>query len=153
MDFKKSVWSGYRGDCWVTRKGMWKAQIGYAGCTHCLGHFEKELDAAHTYDKAARVNHGDRARCNFNKTGGRTNHKGNKSFGSGYIKFKIMDLQREHEASLEAGGSNPKHKSQPPKRKARAKEAPPKLPKESPFLSLQNKLGMLDVLANVSTMM
>ena len=79
--------SAFRGVCWDTRKRKWKAQIGHLGETIYLGHHGTETSAALRYDEAARGLHGSRARTNFDPSGYRTKHLGNRSDGSGYKKI------------------------------------------------------------------
>lgn len=60
--FKNNT-SSYKG---VSRHGkQWQARIRINHVPTCLGTFSSEIDAAHAYDEAARIHHGDFARTNF----------------------------------------------------------------------------------------
>jgi hypothetical protein len=62
--------STYRG-VWLKRDNKWAAQITYDGKQRSLGYFADEEEAAKAYDRAARAQHGEKARrcrmqLNFN---------------------------------------------------------------------------------------
>ena len=57
--------SGYRGVTWSKGTGMWVANIGTKDGQRYLGAFRDPIDAAHAYDAAARLYHGETARLNF----------------------------------------------------------------------------------------
>jgi hypothetical protein len=60
---KKSS-SGYKGVCWANDKKKWVCRI-YCGRYYHLGYFACPVEAAKTYDAAARIHHGDFAKTNF----------------------------------------------------------------------------------------
>lgn len=62
---KKSNTSGYKGVSWSNLMGKWRAYIRINGRHTHLGVFENKIDAAKTYDEAARQHHGEFARLNF----------------------------------------------------------------------------------------
>jgi len=57
--------SKYKGVCWNKRNRKWAAAIRFENKTYYLGYFDNELDAAKTYDEAARRLHGAFASLNF----------------------------------------------------------------------------------------
>ena len=57
--------SKYKGVSWHTYKKRWGAQITTYGKTYHLGYFKDEIQAAKTYDEAARKYHGEFAALNF----------------------------------------------------------------------------------------
>lgn len=57
--------SKYKGVCWYSREKRWAVRIHADGKTIPLGHFKDEIQAAKTYDKAARKYHGAFAALNF----------------------------------------------------------------------------------------
>jgi hypothetical protein len=57
--------SKYRGVSWSKSNKKWQAQIYFDGKKHHLGYFEDEEEAARAYDRAARVQHGEKAQLNF----------------------------------------------------------------------------------------
>lgn len=57
--------SGYKGVSWHKRTKKWRADIRNENRQRSLGSFDNALDAAHAYDRAARVMHGEFARLNF----------------------------------------------------------------------------------------
>jgi hypothetical protein len=57
--------SRYKGVCWHKRDGKFQAEIKINGKSKFLGMFTDELDAALTYDSAAREHFGEFACCNF----------------------------------------------------------------------------------------
>ncbi len=61
--------SRYKGVAWLEREGLWQAQIRIDDKPKRLGLFDDELDAAHTYDQAAREVWGLEARVNFPRPG------------------------------------------------------------------------------------
>lgn len=61
--------SRYKGVAWLEREGLWQAQIRIDDKPKRLGLFDDELDAAHTYDQAAREVWGAEARVNFPRPG------------------------------------------------------------------------------------
>ena len=63
--YTKSGSSKYKGVSWKKDNGKWSARIGLNNKSIFLGNFEKELDAAKAYDKAAKKYHGEFACLNF----------------------------------------------------------------------------------------
>ncbi len=61
--------SRFKGVAWREREGAWQAQIRIDDKPMLLGLFDDELDAAHTYDQAAREAWGLEARVNFPRPG------------------------------------------------------------------------------------
>ena len=57
--------SKYKGVCWYSREKRWAVRIHADGKTIPLGYFKDEIQAAKTYDKAAKTYHGDFAALNF----------------------------------------------------------------------------------------
>lgn len=57
--------SQYKGVCFRPRLNKWEARITHNAQTITLGHFDNEMDAATSYDTAARKYHGEFARLNF----------------------------------------------------------------------------------------
>ena len=57
--------SGYRGVYFRKDSGRWRAQISVNGKQIHLGHFNDPIEAAHAYDSAARIHHGEFAQLNF----------------------------------------------------------------------------------------
>ena len=57
--------SRYKGVFWETWSGKWRARIVAEGKNHSLGRFYDEIDAAETYDIAARHFFGEHAWLNF----------------------------------------------------------------------------------------
>ena len=57
--------SKFKGVWWHKSHNKWGAQIMTDGKLNHLGSFEKEVDAAKAYDKAAKEFHGEFARLNF----------------------------------------------------------------------------------------
>jgi len=55
----------YKGVSWHTKSNMWRVRIGYDRKTISLGYFNSDIEAAKTYDEAAKVYHGAYARVNF----------------------------------------------------------------------------------------
>lgn len=56
--------SRFKGVHWDTRDKAWRAQIHVNGSKMSLGYFYTEVQAALAYDRAARKNFGEHARCN-----------------------------------------------------------------------------------------
>lgn len=56
--------SGYKGVSWYKRDAMWRASVQVAGNTIFLGSFTSNVDAAHAYNFAAIVLHGEYAQLN-----------------------------------------------------------------------------------------
>lgn len=54
----------YKGVCWCNTRCRWRGYITYRGSHHFLGYFEKEIDAAKTYNEAALYYFGDFANLN-----------------------------------------------------------------------------------------
>jgi hypothetical protein len=57
--------STYKGTHWHRRDKKWHARIKANGHRYFLGCFNKEIDAAKAYDKAAKIYHGQFASLNF----------------------------------------------------------------------------------------
>lgn len=57
--------SKYKGVCWATSQGQWKASIRKFGKRVNLGFFDDEVDAARAYDAAAKELFGDFANLNI----------------------------------------------------------------------------------------
>jgi hypothetical protein len=57
--------SKFVGVSWDSTRDMWRAQICNSGRNFALGRFRSEVEAAKSYDRAARRLHGEFARCNF----------------------------------------------------------------------------------------
>lgn len=62
---KKSRRSLYKGVSIDAERGLFKAQIGIAGQTFCIGRFSTEIDAARAYDAAAKKYFGEFAYLNL----------------------------------------------------------------------------------------
>jgi hypothetical protein len=62
---KSNTYSRYRGVSFSKRKQKWFAAIRANGRKLWLGYFSDEIDAAMTYDRAARKYHGEFAQLNF----------------------------------------------------------------------------------------
>jgi len=62
---KRDAHSRYRGVTWSKRKNRWLVTIRYDGGRKFLGYFRDEIQAAETYDMAAKVYHGQFASLNF----------------------------------------------------------------------------------------
>jgi hypothetical protein len=60
--------SKYKGVSWNEREKRWHARIQVNGRSRFLGTFKDELEAAKTYDAAARKYHGAFAALNFDKS-------------------------------------------------------------------------------------
>jgi hypothetical protein len=56
--------SAYKGVCWSKSKKKWIAQICANGKSIFIGHYNKEQDAAYSYNLKAEELHGDFARLN-----------------------------------------------------------------------------------------
>jgi hypothetical protein len=79
--------SKYRGVNWYKRINKWVAQIGYDGKQYHLGYFEEEEEqAARAYDRAARVQHGEKAQLNFPAEGESGSRKSSKYRGVSWCK-------------------------------------------------------------------
>lgn len=57
--------SRYKGVSWNKQYQCWRVSIGCSGKLHYLGSFHNEIEAAKTYDAAARHYHGEFAYLNF----------------------------------------------------------------------------------------
>ncbi len=57
--------SGYKGVAWHKKSGTWQANIRFQGRLQHLGQFACPIEAAHAYDFAALVLHGQFAHFNF----------------------------------------------------------------------------------------
>lgn len=57
--------SGFKGVCWSSEKGKWKAEIQSQKVRKHIGYFETPEDAARAYDRHATVLHGEFAFLNF----------------------------------------------------------------------------------------
>lgn len=57
--------SSYRGVVWVSRDRKFAANISFGGRRISLGHFDDEIEAAKSYDRAAVKYHGEFATLNF----------------------------------------------------------------------------------------
>ena len=57
--------SRYKGVIWNAHARKWVAKVGLGGVRHHLGCFEREIDAAKAYDKAAKKYHREFACLNF----------------------------------------------------------------------------------------
>ena len=57
--------SGFKGVCFDKKRGKYRAKICADGVHHHLGFYDDPVDAARTYDAAARKLHGDFAALNF----------------------------------------------------------------------------------------
>jgi hypothetical protein len=62
---KSSGTSKYLGVCWINRDKKWQATINLNGKNKNLGLFTNEENAAISYDKAAKIHHGEFANLNF----------------------------------------------------------------------------------------
>jgi hypothetical protein len=56
--------SEFKGVSWDSRRGLWRACIRIEKTVH-LGYFSDEIEAARSYDAAARIRFGIFANCNF----------------------------------------------------------------------------------------
>lgn len=63
---KRNKSSKFKGVCFSTRNGKWRAYINKSGKQHYLGFFKLEKDAAKAYDKKAKELFGEYACLNFN---------------------------------------------------------------------------------------
>lgn len=63
--------SGYKGVCWHKQNKKWHVQIKRQGVRINLGFYSDIIEAAHTYDNAAREVFGEFARVNFPREGER----------------------------------------------------------------------------------
>lgn len=61
----KSTTSQYRGVSWFKRDLCWRSWMNYNGKQIHLGYFNTEEEAAHAYDEAAKIYHGEFANLNF----------------------------------------------------------------------------------------
>jgi hypothetical protein len=61
----KQYTSQYKGVSWDEPRGMWKVQISYGGMNRFVDRCYEEVDAAYTYDAAARKHFGEDASLNF----------------------------------------------------------------------------------------
>ncbi len=57
--------SGYKGVCFDKREEQWKSYINRNGKMINLGYHSSAIEAAKSYDTAARIHHGEFARLNF----------------------------------------------------------------------------------------
>lgn len=57
--------SDYRGVSWSTRDNRWVVHVAIGHRVVYHKNFTDELEAAHAYDAAARIHHGDKAKLNF----------------------------------------------------------------------------------------
>src|SRR5579863_1550584 len=57
--------SGYKGVCWYRSKNRWKAALNIKGKCVWTGLFKNKEEAAHAYDEAAKLHHGEFAYLNF----------------------------------------------------------------------------------------
>lgn len=64
---RSSGTSRFKGVCWSSSVGRWRATIKIGDKQHHLGHYTSQIDAAHVYDNAARKHFGDFACTNFTK--------------------------------------------------------------------------------------
>jgi hypothetical protein len=62
---RKGSSSKYKGVSWFKRQNKWQARIQANGRKIFLGSYKNEIDAAKTYDRAARKYHGEFAALNF----------------------------------------------------------------------------------------
>jgi len=62
---QKNCSSVYKGVCWKKQYAKWRAQIKKNKQETFLGYFDNEIDAAKTYDKAAKLFFGKFAQTNF----------------------------------------------------------------------------------------
>lgn len=66
--------SRFLGVHWCKSASAWRAQIKIDGKNSSLGFFASESDAAHEYDRAARLHHGEFANLNFPQKGNQDAH-------------------------------------------------------------------------------
>jgi len=64
----KGASSKYKGVCYTKREKKWMAYIKKDGRLFFLGYFDDEVEAAKTYDRAAKKYHGEFAMLNFPET-------------------------------------------------------------------------------------
>jgi len=57
--------SGFKGVSWGRRENKWRSYITLHGKQKHLGFFPNKEDAAHAYDEAAKILHGEFARLNY----------------------------------------------------------------------------------------
>jgi len=57
--------SGYRGVTWLSTRNCWRAKISVRGQFQLIGYFNTAEQAAHAYDSAALLQHGEFANLNF----------------------------------------------------------------------------------------
>jgi len=62
---KRKNRSGYKGVWFARDKGLWRAAIWHNNKRKHLGYFDNEIDAALSYDSAAKKHHGEFASLNF----------------------------------------------------------------------------------------
>jgi len=62
---KRNAYSQYRGVTWSKRKKRWLVMIRFDGKRKFLGYFKDEIQAAKTYDMAAKIYHREFAALNF----------------------------------------------------------------------------------------
>jgi len=65
---RKNVSSKYKGVAWNKDKNKWRARIHFNGKLIFLGYFKDEIQAAKTYDEAAKKYYGRFAYLNFPET-------------------------------------------------------------------------------------
>lgn len=57
--------SGFKGVTWDSRRGQWKAKIGYNGKSIHIGYYDDPYAAAKAYDSASNKYHGEFGMTNF----------------------------------------------------------------------------------------
>ncbi len=67
--------SFFKGVSWREERRRWRAYIEHEGRCHHLGYFEREEDAGHAYDEAARKHFGTYAALNFPRPGEQSAHR------------------------------------------------------------------------------